>query len=915
MSEVTKKRVAGSDPLKAAVAPVSKKGRTGPKSGVPKTKIDAKLSQRLSKIGKHKKKNKTGVSAFSYTVLPKGKRLAGEVVEKLRREKYHHVLARALDAARRLKQTQNAGEVEEEEETDSSEEKFKTAEKTAPEYMKWKQNKMHRIATREKKRRKRREFLIKEELRRKKYRIHPGDLYHMYLDGYERKRHRITKKRFMRCVDVGLLKAVMEKNQELVNSQLWDDEIDLNNLSFVRARILKDHLQQFEVLEEALKQGIFNIKGCDDLPILNIKRKRKPKVNPCNFTGANCIPTESGTKVGVSDKKKSLTKQAEQAAYSRRRLTYPPFKEAWNEGNPAVVKTGWLSKVTSWIATTSVGDEHKPPAIDEDPAVEDNQEPEEEKVKPDENEAVVKVNAPVETEPTSEAVEKDGKIMNNLDETEIKDHIVEIKDDAESEPETKLGKTHKRSDNNNPFSDYLTIKVPLELGEKKKFIYNLVERRIKDEKNLKSPEWLKKMNEKKPTNMNRFDKKYDPMDRLHEDEKESDIWTISTTTTTDGYASWRRPPVVNKSVDETDDWSETDKAFLWRVVMFLIVMWELYCFVDKRVDDVYYSTLTYHLNRENIWPVRPGLFPETETYSVLVVQEWLHFVISMITLPIIHKENECLSLLFAFSMLLDGFAKVMSTSHDALFLPHEASWKSIVLYSIHLLWKTTVICFFVGYHYYSVDYIRKEREFKHRKISLHNHEIMAKGTKGLQKRKLAWDWMVRHGRNTNIRALKKKYPNVKDGNFPEEDLEKHVKFDEAKELRIYAQEHNLNIGYPYNKLRDMKRYVFGALESSAYSSSELDDQKLAAAKVNIRQGRDSVNALTTERYEKFKEETIMKQNTDKVHAMVASQVLSKITSQTAKSAPKRATRLRAGHLALGQDYNAEIGVAKKSDKS
>ncbi|CAL8127132.1 unnamed protein product [Orchesella dallaii] len=414
------------------------------------------------------------------------------------------------------------------------------------------------------------------------------------------------------------------------------------------------------------------------------------------------------------------------------------------------------------------------------------------------------------------------------------------------------------------------------------------------------------MKEKKPAQISRFDKKYDPMDRLHEDEKQSDIWTISTTTTTDGYASWRRQPALNKSVDETEDWSETDKTFLWRIVLFIIVIWELICFVDKRLDDVYYNALTYHLYRENIWPVRPNLFPTVDTYPSIVVQEWLHFIISLISLPIIHKENECLSLLFAFSLLLDGFTKVASTSHDALFLPHEASWQTIVLYSIHLLWKATIICLFVAYHYQSVDYIRKEREFKHRKVRLHNHEIMAKGTKGLQKRKVAWDWMIRHARNTNVKALKKKYPDVKDGNFPEENLEKDIKFDEAKELRIYAQEHNLNIGYPYNKLRDMKRYVFGELESSNYSSSEVDDKIRSVQKANKRQGRQSVNALTAEKFEQFKNETVARKNAEKLKKAAENKVVSNILS-TPKLAAKRPTKLRAGNLVVGQDYNAEIG--------
>lgn len=194
-------------------------------------------------------------------------------------------------------------------------------------------------------------------------------------------------------------------------------------------------------------------------------------------------------------------------------------------------------------------------------------------------------------------------------------------------------------------------------------------------------------------------------------------------------------------------------------------------------------------------------------------------------------------------------------SHDYLFLPNEPGWASVILNCVHILWKTLVICFFVAYHYYSAGYIRKAREWDHRKTMVHNHEIHAKGTKGLQKRKLAWDWMIRHARKTTMKRLKKKQPDVTDGHFPEHNLDKKVKFSEEKELRLYAQKHNLNIGYPHNKLRDMERYVFGEFERSEYTSSsegEVPKELKKTFKKPVKPRRKSSVAVTLAHWNAWK---------------------------------------------------------------
>ncbi|CAL8127134.1 unnamed protein product [Orchesella dallaii] len=473
MADAPKKLAAGGKPYKSKPLSNSKKG---PKSVVPK--LDEKLSLKISKIAKRKKKNKTGVTALSYTVIPKGKRLAGKVVEKLERDQYHFVLARALEAARKLNknQTEKVEEAEddEDEETDEEEaDKFKVATKNAPEYTKWKQNKIRRIAKREKKRRKRREFKIKEELRRKQHRIHPGDLYHMYLEGYERKRHRITKKRFMRCVDINLLQAVMEKNQELMNSPLWDDDLDIHNLSYVRARILKDHLQQFEVLEEALKQGIFNIHGCDELPILNIRRRRRPKRSTKIISDSKVTAeSEAKRKLKSDDKKKTVSQP------SKRRLTYPPFKEWKDDDDKRRANGGWLSKVTSWIATKSIadGESKAQRSTVPQPDAENTEEHLLEEKDMVENE----MDALLREEIQDAETKGKEKCISNLDVTETGKNKSIVEVSVEIEPETNLERETSLKPKDKPFSDFLTIKVPLRLGEKKKFIYNLVKRRISE---------------------------------------------------------------------------------------------------------------------------------------------------------------------------------------------------------------------------------------------------------------------------------------------------------------------------------------------------------------------------------------------------------------------------------------------------
>lgn len=248
----------------------------------------------------------------------------------------------------------------------------------------------------------------------------------------------------------------------------------------------------------------------------------------------------------------------------------------------------------------------------------------------------------------------------------------------------------------------------------------------------------------------------------------------------------------------------------------------------------------------------PGLFAPVEQHYVIHIQKWSHVVISTISLAIIHRENECLSLLFAFSLLLDGTLAAGKSVHDYVYLPDIADGLCIAISLCHLGWKVIIICLFISYHYYCAGYIRKAREFQHRKTMLHNHEIKAKGTKGLQKRKMAWGWMTRHARNTNLREFKKKYGDIKDGNFPEDEIASEIRFSETKELRLYTQMHNLTIGYPYNKLRDMKRYVFSKLEKSDYSDKdEIEREEILRKKMHRLMRRGS-RALTQTKWKNWK---------------------------------------------------------------
>lgn len=215
-----------------------------------------------------------------------------------------------------------------------------------------------------------------------------------------------------------------------------------------------------------------------------------------------------------------------------------------------------------------------------------------------------------------------------------------------------------------------------------------------------------------------------------------------------------------------------------------------------------------------------------------------------------------------------------------------------------MVWKATIISLFIAYHYYSAGYIRKAREFKHRRSKLQNHEIKAKGTKGLQKRRMAWSWMISHARKTNLRELKKKFANVKDGNFPEEEAEDEIKFSETKELRLYTQKHNLNIGYPYNKLRDMKRFVFESLEKSDYTENDEIKEMQELQRKRSRLARRSTKALTVKKWRTWKS---FKDEQDRRRSIAQSD-----TSSIPKPARKTFTSSPYGNLTLGPSRKMSI---------
>lgn len=67
----------------------------------------------------------------------------------------------------------------------------------------------------------------------------------------------------------------------------------------------------------------------------------------------------------------------------------------------------------------------------------------------------------------------------------------------------------------------------------------------------------------------------DPFQRIIEDDKESDIWSKTNTTTTDGYASWRRPR-GQKDANKQDILAhKVDTTLGWRVMLVIIILWEI----------------------------------------------------------------------------------------------------------------------------------------------------------------------------------------------------------------------------------------------------------------------------------------------------------------------------------------------------
>lgn len=390
----------------------------------------AKSKGKIVKDHKHKHKSKHALwnpsGTFSYLIVPKGKRLTRRIVTKLEREGDGYNVARGIFSAKKL---QSALEREGVDTHVSSENRalerpLRSARHT-PEDL----ERIRRIRKRAEKRRARKENVEREELRRKFYRVHPDDVYHSYLPGYQRARHRITKKRFMKCVDVQLLKEVLQESVELNNSLLWEAKTNPKVMTVDEAHRMKDDLNRFDVIVEALKQGVFNKPGCDNLPIAKVRRKKKYQN----------LETDTKKLKPLNKKRRRrserLSIDATLAADFKRRLSFPPFEDS----DHSIPEAGTTKNINT------------KPAPAKNPT-------------PSKSEALTNLR-----KPKTKLVEI--KVVNELEKFES--------DSSSSEQEVDNLSVESEKPELQPFADFLTIKVPIELAKRKKLIATLAMKKNK----------------------------------------------------------------------------------------------------------------------------------------------------------------------------------------------------------------------------------------------------------------------------------------------------------------------------------------------------------------------------------------------------------------------------------------------------
>lgn len=422
-----------------------------------------------SKIKKKRRNLKVGPLAFTFPLLPKRKRLAKKVVTKLNNETDRYMLARGLDTIKRLHHY-DTGDI-----PDKEERQWRMVRRATAEHKKLLDDKTKRVLYRARHRRQRTEERRKQELRRKRYRVHPDDHFHKYKPGFKRTRHRISKSRFMRCIDIPLFLEVLNDNKELADSPLWEEKLSFKNMSAERCEQLKDHLYQFDVIVECLKQGIFDMPGCDDFDLHRVRRKRKPGKRQNTITK---VSKKSKQKKAIQRRKTVNNISDERINVLHRRQSFPPYERASEVlgGIDESITGNWFNRVTTWIGSMNII-----PAQSKTESLSKKNSVAPSKIMDEDRESAL-------GELSDSKVKPNGKGKKKKD-LPLVEHTFRWsqsrKTSLKSFPPRKSialgneGDGDMADDDNDlrPFADFITLTVPNESGNQKRFIRTLVERK------------------------------------------------------------------------------------------------------------------------------------------------------------------------------------------------------------------------------------------------------------------------------------------------------------------------------------------------------------------------------------------------------------------------------------------------------
>ncbi len=333
---------------------------------------------------------------------------------------------------------------------------------------------------RARRRRQRTEERRKVELRRKRYRVHPDDPFHKYKPGFKRTRHRISRSRFMHCVDIRLFIYVLNDNKDLTDSPLWEEKLSLKNMSFEKCEQLKDHLYQFDVLVECLKQGIFDMPGCDGFDRYKVRRKRKPGKRQNTITQ----DSKKTKKKKAMQKRKTVNdiKSDERIKVLHRRLSFPPYERAselLGDDDPTT-RGNWLNRVTKWIGDMNIIPTQ---SKTENPSKKNSVAPSQMLDNDADSESVL-------GDLPNSKVKAKGKGKKNKD-LPLMEHTFRWSQSRRTSLKSfppmlrksmtlaNEGDGDMVDDDNDlrPYADFITLTVPTETGNQKKFIRTLVERK------------------------------------------------------------------------------------------------------------------------------------------------------------------------------------------------------------------------------------------------------------------------------------------------------------------------------------------------------------------------------------------------------------------------------------------------------